>query len=75
MEHILTERRRMADKRTTKKMGRPVRYGNKTNECTFLLDDASTQVIAEEAARLSCSRSDALVELLRLVRRCRKQER
>jgi len=67
----------MSDKRarTAKvKMGRPVRYNGKTNECTFLLDDASTEFIQGEAERLRCSRSDALVELLRKVRRCRKDE-
>lgn len=68
--------RSMAEKRTPKpKMGRRVRYSGRTNRCEFLLDDASEEYIAAEASRLSCSRSDALVELIRRVRRCPRDDR
>lgn len=48
--------------------GRPVRYAHKTHERTFMLDDASDALINDTALVLRCSRSDALVHLLRAVK-------
>ena len=48
--------------------GRPVRYKGKTIERTFMLDAASDTLIAETALGLRCSRSDALVYLLRTIK-------
>jgi len=64
----------MADKPKVK-MGRPVLYEDKSLKLTFLLDQASTKTIDEEAERLVCSRSDALVDIIRHFRSCRRRSR
>lgn len=56
-------------------MGRPVLYEDKSLKLTFLLDQASTKTIDEEAERLVCSRSDALVDIIRHFRSCRRRSR
>jgi hypothetical protein len=51
-----------------KKMGRPVRF-EKPLPRTFMIDEASDDLVDEEALRQRCSRSDALVYLLQQAKR------
>jgi len=65
----------MSDKTPSKKMGRPVMHQGKSLERTFLLSDASDELITEVAEELGCSRSDALEDILISARTTRKRVR
>jgi len=62
----------MAPEKPRKKMGRPTRY-DKGLVRTFLIDQDAEDLVNEHAESLRCSRSDALVDLLKQNRQRRKR--